>query len=1169
VKKHARRPQNKPRGQRKRAPAAPARTAAAVLRAENAALRDQQAATSEILRVISRSPNDVKPVFDTIVHSAKRLLGTLTAAVTRLIGDEIHLAALTMSDESADEEVRGFYPQPVSGSSAQARAVRTLAPVNIGDTETDERLSAAGRKVARARGYRSMLIVPIVHDGTAVGTISLSRPQPGPFTPTEVGLLQTFADQAVIAIENVRLFAEVEARNLALTTALEQKTATSEILRVISSSPTEVQPVFDAIAASATRLCDGLYGLVFRFDGEVITLVADHGSSPERLQVIRRAYPAPPGRASVSAQAILERRVIAIADAQSGTEYPHIAGRAKAVGYRSILSVPMLRGDAAIGAIAVVRVEAVPFTDTQIELLKTFADQAVIAIENVRLFTELESRNRDLTESLDRQTATSEILRVISRAQTDLQPVFDAISRSVVRLFDAHAGTIWLFDGELVSMAAITSSTPEAESRLRATLPERPDPRWARGRAILERSVVQIEDTEDDPSEFNRTLAREFGYRRALVVPMLREGQVVGAVAVTGREPGPYGQRQIELLQTFADQAVIAIENARLLNELQATNRDLTTALDKQTATSDILRVISRSQTDVEPVFQAIMDSAARLLRAQSGALTRIIDGRLVLAAFTATDESGEAALKANFPMSLDSGQLSALTVQARAPFNVADCETDPRLTEAGRRIARARGYRSQAVVPMLRHDEPVGTILLTRGEPGGFSDDEIALLETFADQAVIAIENARLLSELQARTSELTHSVGQLTALGEVGQAVSSSLDVDTVLNTIVGRAVQLAGADGGTLYEYDESAESFELRATTNVDDQVRQLQRTSRLRLGEGAVGVAGQTREPVEIPDIAIEGAYDSRLREALLRAGTRALLAVPLLREERILGGLVVSRRTPGEFAPEVVSVLKTFATQSALAIQNARLFREIEVKSRQLEVASQHKSEFLANMSHELRTPLNAVIGFSEVLLERMFGEVNEKQAEYLGDIHTSAEHLLSLINDILDLSKIEAGRMELDVAEFDLPTAIDNALTLVRERAGRRGIALERAIDDRLGAIRADERKIKQVLLNLLSNALKFTPEGGRVEVRAGIANGTAEISVTDTGIGIAPEDHDAVFEEFRQVGSSEKKAEGTGLGLSLSRKFIELHGGRIWVKSQVGAGSTFTFTLPLKGTV
>jgi signal transduction histidine kinase len=286
----------------------------------------------------------------------------------------------------------------------------------------------------------------------------------------------------------------------------------------------------------------------------------------------------------------------------------------------------------------------------------------------------------------------------------------------------------------------------------------------------------------------------------------------------------------------------------------------------------------------------------------------------------------------------------------------------------------------------------------------------------------------------------------------------------------------------------------------------------------------------------------------------------------LLREEQIIGSLSLNRKEPGEFPPEVVEVLKTFATQSALAIQNARLFREIENKSRQLEVASQHKSEFLANMSHELRTPLNAIIGFSEVLTERMFGELNEKQDEYLRDIYASGQHLLSLINDILDLSKIEAGRMELEAADFDLPSAIDDALILVRERASRRGIALGHSVDDRLGQIRGDERKVKQVLLNLLSNALKFTPAGGRIEVRARVQDDVAEIAVTDTGVGIAPEDQEAVFEEFRQVGAADNKVEGTGLGLALSRKFIELHGGRIWVKSQVGQGSTFTFTLPVR---
>ena len=375
----------------------------------------------------------------------------------------------------------------------------------------------------------------------------------------------------------------------------------------------------------------------------------------------------------------------------------------------------------------------------------------------------------------------------------------------------------------------------------------------------------------------------------------------------------------------------------------------------------------------------------------------------------------------------------------------------------------------------------------------------------------------------------------------------------------------MQLSGVDAGAIFEYDEAAEEFHLRASENFPKEFIEVARPMPLRKGEGAVGRLALTLEPVQIPDIAAPDAYESRLRDILLRLDHRALLAVPLLREDHILGGLVVNRRAPGEFSADVVDLLTTFATQSALAIQNARLFQEIERKSRELEVASQHKSEFLASMSHELRTPLNAIIGFSDVLLQGMFGETNEKQTEYLRDILASGQHLLSLINDILDLSKIEAGRMELDLAAFDLPSAIDDALLLMRERASRRGITLERHVDERLDEIRADQRKVKQVLLNLLSNAVKFTPEGGRIDVRAVPVDGTVEISVTDTGIGIAPEDHDAVFEEFRQVGKAEKKAEGTGLGLALCRKFVELHGGRIWVKSQIGQGSTFTFTVPV----
>jgi signal transduction histidine kinase len=423
-----------------------------------------------------------------------------------------------------------------------------------------------------------------------------------------------------------------------------------------------------------------------------------------------------------------------------------------------------------------------------------------------------------------------------------------------------------------------------------------------------------------------------------------------------------------------------------------------------------------------------------------------------------------------------------------------------------------------------------------------------------------------RLFTELQTRTQQLTRSVDQLTALGEVGRAVSSTLDLETVLTTIVSRAVELSGLDGGIVSEYEEATEEFVQRAASQTGNVLASVLRGIRYRKGEGAIGQTAITRQPVQVPDITVPGAYDSRVRTNLIESGVRAVLAVPMIHQDRLVGCLGVTRNRPGDFPPETIDLLRTFATQSALAIQNARLFHEIADKSRQLEVASQHKSEFLANMSHELRTPLNAIIGFSEVLTDRMFGELNEKQEEYLKDIYASGTHLLSLINDILDLSKIEAGRMELELSDFHLPTALDNALMLVRERAGRRNITLQTSIDERLGEVRADERKIRQVVLNLLSNAIKFTPEGGRIEVGAVPKDGSVEVSVSDTGVGIAPEDQEAVFEEFRQVGTAAKKVEGTGLGLTLCRKFVELHAGRIWVKSEVGMGSTFTFTIPVR---
>jgi two-component system, NtrC family, sensor kinase len=645
-------------------------------------------------------------------------------------------------------------------------------------------------------------------------------------------------------------------------------------------------------------------------------------------------------------------------------------------------------------------------------------------------------------------------------------------------------------------------------------------------------------------------------------VPLVREGIAIGAIAIRRTEVQPFSEKQIALLQTFADQAVIAIENVRLFKELESSNRDLRIALEQQTATSEVLKVIGRSTSDLQPVFDTLAENAVRLCEAERSFVYRF-DGQLLRVVATHNVTPELRAFVEAYPNAPGRHGGSARAALERRTIHIVDAEADPEYVFLAH--LKTDPIRTVLAVPMLRADELLGVIFIYRHEVRPFTDSHISLMETFADQAAIAIENARLLTELQARTGELTRSVEQLTALGDVGRAVSSSLDLDTVLSTIVGRAVQLSGTDGGTIFEYDESAEEFMARATLNPDEGQSALLRAIRLRRGEGAVGQMAVTRQPIQIPDIAAEGAYESRIRGAMLDAGTRSVLAIPLLHEEQLVGGLVVTRRVPGAFTVEVVDLLRTFATQSALAIQNARLFREIEVKSRQLEVASQHKSEFLANMSHELRTPLNAIIGFSEVLTERLFGDLNEKQEEYLKDIYASGTHLLSLINDILDLSKIEAGRMELELTAFDLPQAIDNALTLVRERAGRRGIALHQSVEEHLGEIKGDERKVKQVLLNLLSNALKFTPEGGRVDVRAGMVDGMAEISVTDTGMGIAPADQEAVFEEFRQVGTADKKVEGTGLGLTLCRKFIELHGGKIWVKSELGKGSTFTFTIPV----
>jgi signal transduction histidine kinase len=639
---------------------------------------------------------------------------------------------------------------------------------------------------------------------------------------------------------------------------------------------------------------------------------------------------------------------------------------------------------------------------------------------------------------------------------------------------------------------------------------------------------------------------------------LLREGVPIGAILIRRREVRSFTAKQIALLKTFADQAAVAIENVRLFKELEQRNAELREALEHQTATSEVLGIISRSPTDVQPVLDAIVESAAKVCGIDDIVL-RLVKGDM-------------AVVRAHFgsiPIPSSRIEFSIDTPQYRwmrehGTLHVPDSQAQNDFPNYG----EASGSRSILSVPLRQQGGIIGTLRARRLEVRPFTPAQIKLLETFADQAVIAIENVRLFQELQARTGQLARSIEELKALGEVGQAVSSSLDLLTVLNTIVGRAVQLSGTECGIIYEYDEPKTELHLRASHRMEEELVESIRAAPLHIGEGYTGQAALAKAPVQVSDLRIEKEFRlARIRSISERLGYRSLLTVPILLENRLMGALTVWRKREGSFTPELVNLLQTFAAQSALAIQNARLFREIEDKSRQIEAANRHKSEFLANMSHELRTPLNAIIGFSEVLQERLFGELNDKQAEYTSDILTSGQHLLSLINEILDLSKVEAGRMELELAPFDLPLAIDNARTFVRERAVKHGITLDVDVDDRLGEYVGDERKIKQILLNLLSNAVKFTPERGRISITANKTDNGAEISVSDTGIGIAPEDQPRIFEEFRQVGSdSTHKTEGTGLGLTLAKKFVELHGGRIWVESEIGKGSTFSFTLPEK---
>ena len=939
-----------------------------------------------------------------------------------------------------------------------------------------------------------------------------------------------------------------------LSEALEQQAATSEVLKVISHSAFDLQLVLDTLVESAVRLCDADHAWLFQRDGEFFHWVTSFGHASDVRAQLRdyfKSRKVPVDRGSITGRAAMEAQAVHVPDVLADPEYTW-SGAQKIGGYRAALGAPLLYKGTVVGVIFVAKTVPQPFTAKQIELVTTFADQAVIAIENTRLLNELRQRTGDLSELLEQQTAASQVLQVISSSTGELEPVFQAILASATRTCDAKFGLLYRIENGSARIISKLGIPPALAEYLKRG-PHRPPLNWVSpltpiGRVIQSRQLVHLADYCTDQSYLDRdpitVAAIELGnIRTLLVVPMIKNDALMGAIVIFRQEVRPFTDKQIELLQNFATQAVIAIENARLLHELRE-------SLQQQTATADMLKVISRSTFDLQALLKTLVGCAAQLCDAYDSAIWRPDGDRLLLVAHHGPIPAET--------LPLIRGTVAGRTVFDGRALHIADLQTEDAEFPESSENARRWGFRALLCVPLMREGVAIGTIALRRREAQLFTERQVALLQTFADQAVIAIENTRLLNELR-------ESLQQQTATAEVLKVISrSSFDLQAVLDTLTESAARFCEAPMVAIMR--QNADSYYYATTYGVSADSNNYLKSVAIKAGrETVVGRALLEGRIVQVADVLADPEY--RWIEAQERTGFRTVLAVPLLREGNPIGALVLARSVVRPFADKQIELVTTFADQAVIAIENVRLFEEIQDTSRQLAEASQRKSEFVASMSHELRTPLNAIIGLTEMMVTNVARFGMEKAQEPLLRVNRAGTHLLGLINQVLDLAKIEAGKLELNPQSLQLAPLIDEVVGTARQLAEQNENRLVVETQENLGALTVDPMRLKQILLNLLSNACKFTKQGEvALHVRKVVdGHNWIEFAVADSGIGMTAEQQAKLFQDFIQADSlTTRRYGGTGLGLALSRKLARMMGGDVTVTSEPGKGSAFTVRLP-----